>query len=141
MNFQDGEDCGDCDGRFMGTRYFTASPKSSIFTTVDHLLPYLTEQNKRKPQPYFQKSDNCVYNKEIYPTKSVYFPSSYSKAVLKTNEAHSSFRNSNSRDSSDKKDQNKDYIQKNDKIDEHRSSLSNPLGKYRIFLYLFQGEL
>ena len=82
MNLQEDEKCGDSSGEFLGTRYFTAAPNSSIFTTIDHLAPYINQSA--------QHSKITHYNENTGKNKSTYFPRSYCNAVS----GHKMFPNS-----------------------------------------------
>ena len=70
---QEDENCGDSSGEFLGTRYFTAPPNSSIFTTIDHLAPYINQSA--------QHSKITNHNENTGKNKSTYFPRSYCNAV------------------------------------------------------------
>ena len=78
---QESQHGGQCDGRFQGTRYFTAAPKSSIFTTAECLLPYRFTEKKKRVHSQHKLAQNSM----LCQGKSSYFPQSYSQAVTKNN--------------------------------------------------------
>ena len=84
---KDGETYGDCDGRFLGTRYFSASPKSSVFTTAKYLLLFSEVTDEGENLTYPQVVDNRTQNTISETPQSAYFPQKYSPAFLNENQS------------------------------------------------------
>ena len=89
LNFQDGDRCGDSDGEFLGTRYFSAAPNSSIFTTIEHLLPY---NDKLIP---LTATKTKTMKEDVDDKESTYFPPSSSNAISGYNMPQNSFSEKN----------------------------------------------
>lgn len=131
---QGSQNCGQCDGRFLGTRYFTAPPKSSIFITAEFLLPYhITVKEKQDHSP-----PKMAHDHKLSQGKSSYFPQSYSQAVTKNNisklEDPDTVRSEQFKllqtSDNDKKQLRKICVSEKSVTSERRQNTSNQLGRF-----------
>jgi len=130
---QESENCGHCDGNFLGTRYFTAPPNSSIFITAECLLPYdITEPEKQDHSPQ-KMTQHLIINQR----KSSYCPQSYSQAVTKNSisklKVPNTVRNEQFKHLQTSCNDNKHIkmcVSENNATSENRHKTSNQLGKF-----------